>query len=374
MRNAWTHRLAAGAIAALIGSALGAAGAAAAGPSLTLVVRSVDGSGNNAQHPTWGKAGLAYRRVAPRQLRRRQEQQVTPAKPRPLRQQPDLQRRRPEPVLRERHLAVGVGVGPVHRPRHRAPRRDARRSRADAVRPGRPARAFTQRPRRDRLHPHAGGAGTGVDARRASRSTRSVSYIDASKVYGSTRRAARLAARRRRRSSTARLPGRTTCRAPRGNARTRRRWTSWAPLAGHRAGAVVAGDVRANENIALTAIQTLFAREHNRIVAAAAGVAVRQELKFQIARRVVGAEIEYITYNEFLPDAGRQARRRTAATTRRRTRASRTSSRRSASARTAWSTASSSRRVPAGTYSRSAARHVVRGRAGSRSSTTPTAR
>src|SRR5206468_1264271 len=31
--------------------------------------------------------------------------------------------------------------------------------------------------------------------------------------------------------------------------------------------AVVAGDVRANENIALTALHTLFAREHDRIVA-----------------------------------------------------------------------------------------------------------
>ena len=32
--------------------------------------------------------------------------------------------------------------------------------------------------------------------------------------------------------------------------------------------ATVAGDVRANEQAALTAVQTLFAREHNRVVAA----------------------------------------------------------------------------------------------------------
>jgi hypothetical protein len=60
MRNAWTHRLAAGAIAALIGSALAAAGAAADDTPLALLVtRSVDGSSNNLQHPTWGQAGVA---------------------------------------------------------------------------------------------------------------------------------------------------------------------------------------------------------------------------------------------------------------------------------------------------------------------------
>jgi peroxidase len=67
--------------------------------------------------------------------------------------------------------------------------------------------------------------------------------------------------------------------------------------------AVVAGDVRANENIALTAIHTLFAREHNRIV----GLLPRYlptELKFQIARRVVGAEEQFITYDQFLPELG----------------------------------------------------------------------
>jgi hypothetical protein len=67
--------------------------------------------------------------------------------------------------------------------------------------------------------------------------------------------------------------------------------------------AVVAGDVRANENIALTAIQTLFVREHNRIVDLLP-VALGSEVRFQTARRIVGAEIQRITYEEFLPAVG----------------------------------------------------------------------
>ena len=67
--------------------------------------------------------------------------------------------------------------------------------------------------------------------------------------------------------------------------------------------AVVAGDVRANENIALTAIHTLFAREHNRIVDAMPP-RFPEQVKFQIARRVVMAEIQYVTYTEFLPALG----------------------------------------------------------------------
>jgi hypothetical protein len=67
--------------------------------------------------------------------------------------------------------------------------------------------------------------------------------------------------------------------------------------------AVIAGDVRANENIALTATHTLFAREHNRIVGLLPAGLTAEE-KFQIARRVVGAEEQYVTYHEFLPSLG----------------------------------------------------------------------
>jgi peroxidase len=67
--------------------------------------------------------------------------------------------------------------------------------------------------------------------------------------------------------------------------------------------AVVAGDVRANENIGLTGMQTLFAREHNRIVSLLPN-SLGNEERFQIARRIVGAEVQYVTYNEFLPAMG----------------------------------------------------------------------
>lgn len=65
----------------------------------------------------------------------------------------------------------------------------------------------------------------------------------------------------------------------------------------------LAGDVRANEQIALTALHTLFVREHNRLAdeIIAANPQLSDEEIYQQARAIVGAQMQVITYNEFLP-------------------------------------------------------------------------
>jgi len=65
----------------------------------------------------------------------------------------------------------------------------------------------------------------------------------------------------------------------------------------------VAGDVRANEQAGLIAMQTVFVREHNHWAdqIASANPLWTDEQVFQRARKMVGAEIQAITYNEWLP-------------------------------------------------------------------------
>ena len=65
----------------------------------------------------------------------------------------------------------------------------------------------------------------------------------------------------------------------------------------------LAGDVRANENIELISIHALFVREHNLIAAAiaAANPSLGDEQIYQQTRRIVTAEVQAVTYREFLP-------------------------------------------------------------------------
>jgi peroxidase len=121
------------------------------------------------------------------------------------------------------------------------------------------------------------------------------SYIDASNVYGSdaTRAAALRTFSGGKLVTTAGglLPGYNTA-----------GFENDDPL-GEGSALFLAGDVRANEQVGLTATHALFLREHNRLtdVLHAQNPALGDEQLYQAARKIVGAEMQIITYKEFLP-------------------------------------------------------------------------
>lgn len=65
----------------------------------------------------------------------------------------------------------------------------------------------------------------------------------------------------------------------------------------------IAGDLRVNEQVGLTSMHTLFVREHNRLATeiAAENPDFDGDRIYEEARKIVGAQMQVITYNEFLP-------------------------------------------------------------------------
>ena len=118
-------------------------------------------------------------------------------------------------------------------------------------------------------------------------------FIDASNVYGSdTVRAAAL----RTNDGTGRLKTSTGNLLPFN--------TLGLPNAGGTSPSLfVAGDVRANEQVGLTSLHTLFVREHNRLADSirAAEPSLADDEIYERARAIVGAQMQVITYREFLP-------------------------------------------------------------------------
>jgi len=105
-------------------------------------------------------------------------------------------------------------------------------------------------------------------------------YIDASNVYGSTD---------------------ATASALRTNDGTGRLRTSDGDLLPLEGGFFFAGDIRSNEHVYLTAMHTLWVREHNYWADFFRAANQSGEESYQLARAMVAAEMQAITYNEFVP-------------------------------------------------------------------------
>jgi hypothetical protein len=269
--------------------------ACAAVMSLLSSSRSLDGAGNNTAHPEWGTAGTRYTRVARPNYADGLASMVGGPAPRYVSNR--IFNDTGQNLFSENRVSqwgwawgqfldhdFGLRDETAAEP---ATMRFAASDRLEAFRNDFPGIEFARTP---------AAPGTGVTTPREQLNTIS-SFIDASNVYGVTE--SRLAWLRAG-NGTLLLPDGYLPRAnARGDVAAAPSMDLMGALMGRPAAAVVAGDVRANENIALTAIHTLFAREHNRIVAALPRT-FSDSARFDIARRVVAAEIQYITYNEFL--------------------------------------------------------------------------
>jgi hypothetical protein len=272
--------------------------------------RTLDGSHNNLAHPDWGRAGTPYLRVAPPAYADGVAR--PPAGPPPRYVSNRIFNDAAQNIFSERGVSQWGFVWGQFIDHTIGLRQDSPDERAPiAFDPSDPLEAF-----RDDLGeipftrtPAAPGTGASAAAPRQQLNTVSA-YVDGSSVYGDDparldwlRAGARDGVPE---DNDARLllpDGLLPRAAARGDAASAPAMALSGRLLASPADEVVAGDMRANENMALSATQTLFAREHNRLVDALPR-GLPEEQKFQLARRVVGAEQQWITYREFLPALG----------------------------------------------------------------------
>ena len=262
-------------------------------------IRTLDGSGNNVAHPTWGQAGTAYPRVGPANYA--DGVSSMQGGPSPRRISNRVFNDVGQNLFSENNVSQWGWVWGQFID-HDIGLRDETPGEAASIPfdANDPLEAFRNDPGQMAFSRTPAAPGTGTSAANPRQQINTISsVIDASQIYGAT--AGRLAWLRAPNGYDLFLPGGYLPHASDKSGAPA--MDLMGPLMGNPGDAVVAGDVRANENTGLTSVQTLFAREHNRIADSLPGN-LSPESRFQIARRVVGAEIQYITYREFLPAMG----------------------------------------------------------------------
>jgi len=301
------------ALALLIGTPLTLMGISPTAAAVPFAIQSLDGSGNNVANPSWGRAGTNYSRVAPARYVDGLSQPFSGPNARMVSNRifNDVhQNLFSERAVTQWGFTWGQFLDHTFGLRQgRAPGDPAGETANIPFNSADPLEEFTNTIGNIPFARSTPATGTGVTNARQQVNTVS-SYIDAFAVYGpnNTRlewlREGSLDGNVSNNNARLLMPGNYLPRKDaRGNPAAAPAMEMDGRLLSQPNRAMVAGDVRANENIALTATHTLFAREHNRIVSLLPTTLSQQD-RFEIARRIVIAEQQYVTYNEFLPAMG----------------------------------------------------------------------
>ncbi|HEX8343305.1 MAG TPA: peroxidase family protein, partial [Actinoplanes sp.] len=296
--------LVAAALSVLMSAATVAVGAPAAHAALPFEVPSLDGRGNNVANPNWGRAGQQYSRVGTAHYADGRSAPLAGPKPRYVSNR--IFNDDSTNIFSE-HRASGWAWTWGQFIDHTIGLKQGSTEPADIPFDANdPMESYRNDFGVIQMTRAAAAPGTGVDNPRQQINTEN-SYIDAEAVYSNSPqrlewlRDGSLNNNPADNAATLMLPGGYLPTAEsRGNPAAAPGMDVDGPLRGTPNKRYIAGDPRANENLNLASTQTLFAREHNRIVAGLPRTLTAEE-KFQIARRVVIAEQQYITYNEFLP-------------------------------------------------------------------------
>src|SRR4051794_1683412 len=279
------------------------------GAPLRFEARSLDGSGNNRAHPSWGSAGTPYARTAPSAYADGIGAVESGPNARYISNR--VFNDSGQNVFSERNLSQWAWTWGQFMDHTFGLAEGSDESDPIAFDSGDPLEAFRNDLGTIPFSRDAAAAGTGTSVARPREQTNSVSsYIDGWSVYGGSRERLEWLREGPVDGNMANngphlldprgyLPRATA----RGHAGSAPEMAVDGQLSSRPRDRAVAGDVRANENMALTAVHTLFVREHNRIVDRLPR-RLSAEQRFQIARRIVGAEQQRITYEEFLPALG----------------------------------------------------------------------